>query len=87
MKRKITFLLCLLVAAKCADGRGCETNQNVIVMIPDGTSLSVLSASRWLKTYRNEGATLNVDPHMSGTVTTFSSNAPIGDWHPPLPVL
>jgi alkaline phosphatase len=51
-------------------------------MIPDGTSLSVLSASRWLKTYRNEGTTLNIDPYLCGTVTTFSSNAPIGDSAP-----
>lgn len=51
-------------------------------MIPDGTSLSVLSASRWLKTYRNEGNTLAIDPYLCGTVTTFCSNAPIGDSAP-----
>ena len=51
-------------------------------MIPDGTSLSVVSASRWVKAYRNEGNHLNIDPYLSGTVTTFSSNAPIGDSAP-----
>ena len=56
--------------------------KNVILMISDGTSLSVLSASRWLKTYRNEGNQLNIDPWLCGTVTTFSSNAPIGDSAP-----
>ena len=51
-------------------------------MIPDGTSLSVVSASRWVKAYRNEGNHLNIDPYLSGTVTSFSSNAPIGDSAP-----
>lgn len=82
MKRKIASLLCLLVAANALMAVDVKPTKNVIVMIPDGTSLSVLSASRWLKTYRNEGTTLNVDPYMSGTVTTFSSNAPIGDSAP-----
>ena len=82
MKRKIASLLCLLVAANVLMAGDVKPTKNVIVMIPDGTSLSVLSASRWLKTYRNEGTTLNVDPYMSGTVTTFSSNAPIGDSAP-----
>ncbi|MEA4850333.1 MAG: alkaline phosphatase, partial [Paludibacter sp.] len=82
MKRKIASLLCFLVAANALMAVDVKPTKNVIVMIPDGTSLSVLSASRWLKTYRNEGTTLNVDPYMSGTVTTFSSNAPIGDSAP-----
>lgn len=56
--------------------------KNIILMISDGTSLDVLSASRWLKTYRGEGDKLNVDPYLCGTVTTFSSNAPIGDSAP-----
>ncbi len=56
--------------------------KNLIVMIPDGTSLGVLSASRWMKVYRGEGDRLHLDPYLSGTVTTFSSNAPVGDSAP-----
>lgn len=51
-------------------------------MIPDGTSIGVYSASRWYKYYNNLGDRLNVDPYLTGTVTTFSSNAPIGDSAP-----
>lgn len=81
MKRLISilsfFFVALLVIAQDV-----RPTKNLIVMIPDGTSLSVLSASRWLKVYRNEGTKLHVDPYLSGTVTTFSSNAPIGDSAP-----
>lgn len=56
--------------------------KNVIVMIPDGTSIGVYSAARWYKHYNNLGEGLNVDPYITGTVTTFSSNAPIGDSAP-----
>lgn len=51
-------------------------------MIPDGTSLGVYSAARWFKYYNGMDDKLNVDPYITGTVTTFSSNAPIGDSAP-----
>jgi alkaline phosphatase len=56
--------------------------KNVIVMIPDGTSIGVYSAARWFKHYNNMGDGLMIDPYITGTVTTFSSNAPIGDSAP-----
>ena len=56
--------------------------KNVIVMIPDGTSIGVYSSARWFKIYNKMGDKLNVDPYLSGTVSTFSSNAPIGDSAP-----
>ena len=56
--------------------------KNVIVMIPDGTSMGVVSAARWYKVYNNLGNGLNIDPYICGTVKTFSSNAPIGDSAP-----
>ena len=80
-KRLSFFLSCLLIMANVV-AQEVKPTKNLIVMIPDGTSLSVLSASRWLKTYRGEGSALNLDPYISGTVTTFSSNAPIGDSAP-----
>ena len=83
MKRRLNLIICLFMAVTFVFGqKEIRPTRNVIVMIPDGTSLSVLSASRWLKTYRNEGKKLNVDPYLCGTVTTFSSNAPIGDSAP-----
>lgn len=56
--------------------------KNVIMMIPDGTSASVYSAARWFKYYNGMEYKLNVDPYLTGTVSTFSSNAPIGDSAP-----
>lgn len=56
--------------------------KNVIVMIPDGTSIGVVSAARWYKTYNKLGNNLYIDPYICGTVKTHSSNAPIGDSAP-----
>ncbi len=59
-----------------------QPTKNIILMITDGTSISVYSASRWMKKYNKEGEKLNIDPYICGTVNTFSSNAPIGDSAP-----
>ena len=56
--------------------------KNVILMIPDGTSLSAYSAARWYKIYNKLGEGLHIDPFITGTVSTFSSNEPIGDSAP-----
>lgn len=56
--------------------------KNVIMMIPDGTSVGVYSAARWFKYFNGMGDKLHIDPYFTGTVTTFSSNAPIGDSAP-----
>ena len=52
--------------------------KNIILMIPDGASSSVLSLSRW---YQN-GQNLAVDPYLCGLVKTHSSDSPIGDSAP-----
>ena len=57
--------------------------KNVILMIPDGTSTSVLAASRWYQIYNNLGGDkLHLDPYLCGSVKTFQSNAPIPDSAP-----
>lgn len=82
MRKLIILSISLLLIGSTVLAGKVRPTKNIIVMIPDGTSLSVLSASRWLKTYRNEGTTLAIDPYLCGTVTTFCSNAPIGDSAP-----
>lgn len=82
MKKIFFAFLILFFSVPVGFAQDIKPTKNLIVMIPDGTSLSVLSASRWLKVYRNEGNHLNLDPYITGTVTTFSSNAPIGDSAP-----
>jgi len=60
-----------------------KPTKNVIVMIPDGTSIGVVSAARWYQIYNKLGGNnLAIDPYICGTVKTFSSNAPIGDSAP-----
>ena len=80
--RKITILFCLLIASATLFASEVKPVKNLIVMIPDGTTLSVYSAARWFKYYNGMGEQLNVDPYITGTVTTLSSNAPIGDSAP-----
>lgn len=86
MKRNIISLL-LLTVCFVAFSQGqyrtaIQPTKNVIVMIPDGTSMGVVSAARWYKIYNNLGTNLNIDPYICGTVKTHSSNAPIGDSAP-----
>jgi len=57
--------------------------KNVILLITDGTSTSLLSAARWYQTYLDStNTTLNIDPYVCGLVRTNSSDAPIGDSAP-----
>lgn len=82
MKTKNTILILLFVLLTFfANAQGKKKIRNVIMMIPDGTSTSVLSMSRWY----NSGPVLkwlSLDPYVCGLVKTHSSNAPIGDSAP-----
>lgn len=52
-------------------------------MIPDGTSIGVVSAARWYQIHQNpSNRSLAIDPYLCGTVSTFCSDAPIGDSAP-----
>lgn len=81
MKKSGVFLS-LLLATSLLFGGEVSPVKNVIMMIPDGTSVGVYSAARWYKYYNGMGDKLHIDPYFTGTVTTFSSNAPIGDSAP-----
>jgi alkaline phosphatase len=78
------FLLAILVMpVKGADVKEVKPVKNVIVMIPDGTSMAVVSIARWLQWYTHpDQPHLHIDPYLCGTVLTHSSNAPIGDSAP-----
>jgi alkaline phosphatase len=57
--------------------------KNIILLIPDGTSLATVSAARWYQWLLNpDKPALYIDPYLCGTVRTNSSNAPIGDSAP-----
>ncbi len=90
MKKRSTILpaLCLL-ASLYLPGRMQAAEQaprpvkNIVLMIPDGTSVPVLSLSRWYR-WRVLGGEekLAVDPYLCGLVKTHCSDSPIGDSAP-----
>lgn len=66
-----------------------EQVKNIIMMIPDGTSASVLTLSRLYKSgigyaehQQIDKTHLHIDPFICGLVKTYSSDAPIGDSAP-----
>lgn len=81
MKRIVLCISACLVAL-CSYAQP-KPAKNMILMIPDGTSTSLLSAARWYQTYLDSSKTeLFIDPYIVGLVRTFSSDAPIGDSAP-----
>ncbi|RNC66141.1 alkaline phosphatase [Proteiniphilum sp. X52] len=80
--RKTYLFFCLFFISVLVLAQEIRPVKNVIMMIPDGTSVGVYSAARWFKYYNGMENRLNVDPYLTGTVSTFSSNAPIGDSAP-----
>lgn len=86
MKKTISFFLFLcisLLSAGAADVENVKPVKNIILLIPDGTSLATVSMARWYQWYLNsDKPNLHIDPYLCGTVRTHSSNAPIGDSAP-----
>lgn len=69
----------LLLLPACNQKSDIKPTKNLIVMITDGTSTSLLSVARWYKRYINDDMSLalNVDPYICGLVQTNESNAAI----------
>ncbi len=86
MKKTIALGLLLLMVflpVNAENTQDVKPVKNLILMIPDGTSLATVSMARWLQWYTNpDKPKLNIDPYLCGTVRTHSSNAPIGDSAP-----
>lgn len=61
-----------------------KPTKNVIVMITDGTSTSLLATARWYHRYMTDslGWKLNIDPYVCGLVQSRLSNAIIPDSAP-----
>ena len=86
MKRTVALIVLLaliFVPGRAVDVQNVKPVKNVIVLIPDGTSLATVSLARWLQWYQDPAKPkLAIDPYLCGTVRTHSSNAPIGDSAP-----
>lgn len=82
MHRLLRCYLIIVVFSSAAYSQ--EKVKNLILMIPDGTSSSVLSIARWHKcgVSAADNCRLAVDPYICGLVSTSNSDAPIGDSAP-----
>ena len=86
---KKIYLLCLLISflysttsAQQQYRKPVKPTKNVILMIPDGTSTSVLSVARWYQKYNKTGGNLAIDPYLCGLVNNYLSNSPVPDSAP-----
>ena len=87
MKRILSLLLlCTLLAGACTprNGKAVKPTRNLIVMVTDGTSTSLLATARWYHRYLSDTLdwALNVDPYICALVQSRLSNAIIPDSAP-----
>ena len=75
--KKTVLLFYVLVFSVFAFAQQVRPVKNVIVMIPDGTSIGVYSAARWYKMYNKLGDALNVDPYITGRSLPFRPMPPL----------
>lgn len=75
IQKKIIAWILLIIFSQNIFGQ--TPVKNLILMIPDGTSIPVISLARWYK-----GSALAIDPYLCGLVKTHSSDAIIGDSAP-----
>ena len=67
--KKTNLILLFVLFATITFAQAVKPVKNVILMIPDGTSIGVYSAARWYKIYNNMGDALHVDPYTTGTLS------------------
>ena len=67
MKKTLAFLLLLaiiIMPANAVEKENVKPVKNVILLIPDGTSLATISIARWLQWYQDPSKPkLNIDPY------------------------
>jgi len=82
MKFRLLLILFLVVLTSGIYPQ--EKVNNLILMIPDGTSSSVLALARWYRfgSCAADNCRLAIDPHICGLVSTYNSDSPIGDSAP-----
>ena len=88
MKRFLPAILAavLLAASSCSGvhSESVRPTKNLILMVPDGTSSSLLAVTRWYERYLSDSLelALNMDPYMCGFVQSRLSNSLIPDSAP-----
>lgn len=81
---KFRLFLCLFLFVLTSNIHPQQQVKNLILMIPDGTSSSVLTLARWYRfgSCAADNCRLAIDPHICGLVSTYCSDSPIGDSAP-----
>ena len=68
MKKTLAFLLLLaiiIMPANAVEKENVKPVKNVILLIPDGTSLATISIASWLQWYQDPSKPkLNIDPYL-----------------------
>jgi len=77
--KKLSLLISLFFVCVMLVAQEVQPTRNVIVMIPDGASISVFSAARWFNLFNGHGHQLNVDPFITGTVNVHETNAVVAE--------
>ena len=80
--KKITIISALLLISAMAFAgnipQKVKPTKNLIIMVPDGTSPGVLSATRWYQRYMTDlNFDLNLSDYICGLVETSVSNSPM----------
>ena len=76
----ISLLAIAMIPVSCTRQENVKPTKNVILMVPDGVSTSVLSLVRWYnqqKSPQNVTATLATDPYLCGMVRQSCSDSPV----------
>ena len=76
----ISLLAIAMIPFSCTSQENVKPTKNVILMVPDGVSTSVLSLVRWYNQYQspqNVKATLATDPYLCGMVRQSCSDSPV----------
>ena len=76
----ISLLAIAMIPVSCTRQENVKPTKNVILMVPDGVSTSVLSLVRWYnqqKSPKNVTATLATDPYLCGLVRQSCSDSPV----------
>lgn len=76
----ISLLAIAMIPVSCTRQEKVKPTKNVILMVPDGVSTSVLSLVRWYnqqKSPQNVTATLATDPYLCGMVRQSCSDSPV----------
>lgn len=85
MRRKLASLaVAAAVLGACTPAQEVRPTKNLIVMITDGTSTSLLATARWYHRYMTDSVdwALNIDPYICALVQSRLSNSIIPDSAP-----